>query len=163
MATCGSYSTTYYPVRSVACDTRSSPLPPTSLSVTAIQSHHANLKSKSPTAGSPLGPPSSQTQVHRTIGATASSQTGYANDPNSPTSHWQLKPEPSSDLHASKTYKSKTDSLEPMNFKPEATGRADINAFVQQFRRGPGILEVSNYHRSSLPSFISMPLGVQGG
>ena len=145
MATCGGYSATYYPVRSVACNTRSSPLPLTSPSVTAIQSHHANLKSKSPTAGSPLGPPSSQIQVHRTVGAPASSQTtGYAKDPNSPIGHWQLKPEPSSDLHASKTYKSKTDSLEPMNFKPEATGRADINAFVQQFRRGPGILEVSN-------------------
>ena len=143
MATCGGYSTTYYPVRSVACNTRSSTLLLTSPSVNAIQSHHANLKSKSPTAGSPLGPPSSQTQVHRTVVAPASSQTGYTKDPNSPIGHCQLKPEPSSDLHASKTHKS-TDSLEPMNFKPKATGRADINAFVQQFRCSPGILKVSN-------------------
>ena len=148
MATCGSYSATYYPVRPVARNTRSSPLPLTSPSATAIQSHHDNLKSKSvnnPTAGTPLGPPSPKIQVHCMVGAPASSQTtGYTKFPNSPIGHGQLTPEPSSDLHPSNAYESKTDSLEPMNSKPEATGRADVNAFIQQHRRGPGILEVSD-------------------
>ena len=165
--TCDGYPTTYYPVRPVAQHTRSSPLltSPTR-SVTAIND---NLKSNlvnNAKAGTPLGPPSSEIQVHCKLGAPPSSHiTGYTKSLNSPIGHSQLTPEPSSksDLQESKAYKSKTDSLEPRNFKPEATGRADINTFIQQHRHGPGVLEVSNKNQSLLVPFIFMSIGVQGG
>lgn len=164
--TCGSYSTTYYPVRPVAHHTPSSPLltSPTR-SVTAI---HDNLKLNSVNdakTATPLSPPASEIQV-RNLGVPASSQTtGHTKSLNSPIGHSQLTPEPSSksDLQQSEASKSKTDSLEPTNFKPEATGRADINAFIQQHRRGPGFLEVSNKHQSLLAPLIFMFIGVQGG